>query len=80
MIYSGLEAAFDEGRQAWTALDFMLLVPYKTVPVRKLNSWFSLSFLVFPAVWTNLILSSRSGVGRFPLMRSWAKRQLIWVI
>ena len=60
---------------AFTALDLMLFEPYKTVFVLKLTSWFSLSALVFPGVWTKVILSSKRGVGRFPLMQSWANKQ-----
>ena len=41
--------------QALTALDFMLLVPYNTVLVLKLTSWFNLSPLVLPAVCTKVV-------------------------
>ena len=41
--------------QALTALDFMLLVPYNTVLVRKLTSWFNLYPLVLPAVCTKVM-------------------------
>ena len=62
--------------QAWSALDFMLLVPYNIVFVRKLTNWFSLSFLVFPDVWTKVIRSSNNGGGRFLLILSWANKQI----
>ena len=56
--------------QALTALDFMLLVPYITVLVLKFTSWFNLSSLVLPDVCTKVILSSRRGLGRLPLILS----------
>ena len=55
---------------ALTALALIVLVPYNIVLVLKLTSWFSLSSLVLPVVWTKVILLSRRGVGRFLLIES----------